>query len=312
VRILVTGGAGFIGSHLSEKLIGQGHKVICVDDLSTGSVSNIAHLLNHPSFEFLKFNVVDPLWIDVDQIYNFASVASPVHYQLNPIQTTKTIVLGALNMLELAKRSGAKILQASTSEVYGDPEVHPQNEAYWGNVNPIGLRACYDEGKRCAETLFFDYWRQNQINIKVLRIFNTYGPRMQRNDGRAVSNFISQVLSNENITVYGDGSQTRSFCYVEDLVSGVIAFMNSADGVNGPMNLGNPTECSILHLATKIIEITGSKSRIVRQNLPSDDPRRRKPDIALAAQLIQWQPTTNLEAGLVRTIDYFRDAYKWT
>jgi UDP-glucuronate decarboxylase len=301
----VTGGAGFLGSHLTERLVNQGNDVICLDNFYTGSKSNVAHLLSKPNFELLRHDVTFPLYIEVDQIYNLACPASPIHYQRDPVQTTKTSVHGAINMLGLAKRTGARILQASTSEVYGDPEVHPQGENYWGRVNPIGIRSCYDEGKRCAETLFFDYWRQNKIEIKVVRIFNTYGPRMHPNDGRVVSNFIWQALSGKDITIYGDGSQTRSFCYVDDLIEGMVAFMNLSSDVTGPMNLGNPAEFTIMELAEKIISLTNSKSKIHLAPLPQDDPKQRKPDITLASNLIGWNPPTDIENGLLKTVTYF-------
>jgi len=306
VRILVTGGAGFLGSHLSEKLVRQGHDVICLDNFYTGSKANVAHLIDLPNFELLRHDVTFPLYIEVDQIYNLACPASPVHYQRDPVQTTKTNVHGAINMLGLAKRTGARILQASTSEVYGDPEIHPQEESYWGRVNPIGIRSCYDEGKRCAETLFFDYWRQHHLEIKVVRIFNTYGPRMHPNDGRVVSNFIVQALNGDEITIYGDGKQTRSFCFVDDLVDGLIDFMNSEKEITGPMNLGNPGEFTILELAEQVIQMTNSTSKIVWKELPQDDPRQRKPDISLANKFIGWTPKTNLEDGLKETINYFK------
>lgn len=305
VRILVTGGAGFLGSHLSERLVVEGHDVICLDNFYTGSKSNIKHLLPYSNFELLRHDVTFPLYVEVDQIYNLACPASPIHYQRDPVQTTKTSVHGAINMLGLAKRTGARILQASTSEVYGDPEIHPQEESYWGRVNPVGIRSCYDEGKRCAETLFFDYWRQNQIEIKVARIFNTYGPRMHPDDGRVVSNFIVQALKGEDITIYGDGKQTRSFCYVSDLIDGMIKFMNSSREMTGPMNLGNPTEFSIVELAEQVIELTNSQSKLVMFPLPSDDPRQRKPDISLASKSIDWAPTIDLKSGLSATIKYF-------
>ncbi len=305
MRILVTGGAGFLGSHLTEKLVNDGHDVICLDNFYTGSKSNVAHLLSLPNFELLRHDVTLPLYVEVDQIYNLACPASPIHYQRDPVQTTKTSVHGAINMLGLAKRTGARILQASTSEVYGDPEVHPQGENYWGRVNPIGIRSCYDEGKRCAETLFFDYWRQNSLEIKVLRIFNTYGPRMHPNDGRVVSNFMVQALLGQNITIYGDGTQTRSFCYVDDLIEGMIKFMNLSADVTGPMNLGNPAEFTILELANKIVSLTNSKSRISLMPLPQDDPKQRKPDISLASNLINWKPATDIDAGLAKTMAYF-------
>ncbi|MBI4684485.1 MAG: SDR family oxidoreductase [Nitrospirae bacterium] len=304
-RILVTGGSGFLGSHLCERLLNEGHEVLCVDNFYTGRRSNIAHLIANPLFEVLRHDICFPLYIEVDEIYNLACPASPIHYQFDPVQTTKTSVHGAINMLGLAKRLKIKILQASTSEVYGDPTVHPQTEAYWGNVNPIGFRSCYDEGKRCAETLFFDYWRQHKLKIKVARIFNTYGPKMHPNDGRVVSNFIMQALRNEDITVYGDGSQTRSFCYVDDLIDGLIKLMNSPDDFTGPVNLGNPTEFTILELARKVIEPTGSKSKIVFNPLPPDDPTQRQPDITLAKEKLNWQPTVPLNDGLKNTIEYF-------
>jgi len=305
-RILVTGGAGFLGSHLCERLLNEGHEVLCVDNFYTGQKTNIAHLLNNPYFEVMRHDICFPLYVEVDEIYNLACPASPIHYQFDPVQTTKTSVHGSINMLGLAKRLKAKILQASTSEVYGDPAVHPQPETYWGNVNPIGLRACYDEGKRCAETLFFDYHRQHKLKIKVARIFNTYGPRMHPNDGRVVSNFIVQALKGEDIIVYGDGSQTRSFCFVDDLIDGLIKFMNSPDDFTGPVNLGNPEEFSILDLAQRIIELTGSKSKIVFQPLPPDDPKQRKPDISLAKERLGWEPTVPLNQGLKKTIQYFQ------
>ena len=309
-RILVTGGAGFLGSHLCERLLREGHDVICVDNFFTGTRDNVATLLGNPHFELIRHDVTFPLYIEIDQIYNLACPASPVHYQFDPVQTTKTSVHGAINMLGLAKRTRAKILQASTSEVYGDPKIHPQTEAYWGNVNPIGLRSCYDEGKRCAETLFFDYHRQHGLRIKVARIFNTYGPRMHPSDGRVVSNFIVQALRGEPITLYGDGSQTRSFCYVDDLVGGLVALMNSADDITGPVNLGNPGEFTIETLARTIIELTGSKSTLVHAPLPSDDPLQRQPDIALAREALAWQPTVELREGLGRTIAYFDELLK--
>jgi UDP-glucuronate decarboxylase len=304
-RILVTGGAGFLGSHLCERLLREGHDVICVDNFFTGTRDNVAALLGDPHFELIRHDVTFPLYIEIDQIYNLACPASPVHYQFDPVQTTKTSVHGAINMLGLAKRTRAKILQASTSEVYGDPKIHPQTEGYWGNVNPIGLRSCYDEGKRCAETLFFDYHRQHGLRIKVARIFNTYGPRMHPSDGRVVSNFIVQALRGEPITLYGDGSQTRSFCYVDDLIGGLVSLMNSADDITRPVNLGNPGEFTIETLARTIIELTGSKSTLVRAPLPSDDPLQRQPDIALARETLAWQPTVELREGLRRTIAYF-------
>ncbi|MDP6399203.1 MAG: SDR family oxidoreductase, partial [Arenicellales bacterium] len=289
-RILVTGGAGFLGSHLCERLIGQGHEVLCLDNYFTGSKQNVAHLLARPNFELVRHDVTFPLYVEVEQIYNLACPASPVHYQHDPVQTTKTSVHGAINMLGLAKRTGARILQASTSEVYGDPEVHPQTEDYWGRVNPVGLRACYDEGKRCAETLFFDYQRQHGLEIKVARIFNTYGPRMHPNDGRVVSNFIVQALAGKDITIYGDGSQTRSFCYVDDLVDGLIGLMQTDSAITGPVNLGNPDECSIIELAERIVSLTGSGSKLVYRPLPADDPVQRRPDITLAGELLDWSP----------------------
>jgi len=306
-RILVTGGAGFIGSHLCEKLLNQGNEVICVDNFFTGSKQNIIHLLDNPYFEIVRHDITFPLYIEVDEIYNFACPASPVYYSFDPVQTTKTSVMGAINMLGLAKRLKIKILQASTSEVYGDPEVHPQSEDYRGNVNPIGPRACYDEGKRCAETLFFDYYRQLRIKIKVIRIFNTYGPKMQPNDGRVISNFIVGALKNKDITIYGDGSQTRSFCYVDDLVEGIIKMMNSRDDFVGPVNLGNPTEYSILELAKKIIKLTDSKSKIIYKPLPEDDPKQRKPDITKAKKILKWKPNLGLKEGLKKTIIWFKD-----
>jgi len=304
-RVLVTGGAGFVGSHLCERLLRDGHEVLCVDNCFTGTKSNIGHLIGDPSFEFIRHDITFPLYIEVDHIFNLACPASPVHYQSDPVQTTKTSVHGAINMLGLAKRIKARILQASTSEVYGDPHIHPQSEEYWGNVNPIGPRACYDEGKRCAETLFFDYYRQHQLDIKVGRIFNTYGPRMHPNDGRVVSNFIVQSLKNQSISVFGDGSQTRSFCYVNDMIEGLVRLMNSSDGFTGPVNLGNPIEFTILDLARKIIEMTGSKSRIINSVLPEDDPQQRQPDITLARRELGWRPTVKLEEGLTHTIAYF-------
>ena len=306
-RILVTGGAGFVGSHLIDRLIAQGHEVLCADNLFTGTKRNIDHLANEPLFEFMRHDVTLPLFVEVDEIYNLACPASPVHYQHDPVQTTKTSVHGAINMLGLAKRLGCKILQASTSEVYGDPMVHPQREEYWGNVNPIGLRSCYDEGKRCAETLFFDYHRQNNVSIKVARIFNTYGPRMHHADGRVVSNFIVQALMGEAITIYGDGAQTRSFCYVDDLVSGLVALMETGDDVTGPINLGNPNEFTMLELAERVLALTGSNSPIVRKPLPEDDPRQRQPDIKKAFETLGWQPTIELDEGLEKTASYFRE-----
>ena len=306
-KILVTGGAGFLGSHLCERLIGDGQDVLCVDNFYTGTKQNIEHLLDNSYFEMVRHDITFPLYIEVDEIYNLACPASPIHYQYDPVQTTKTSVHGAINMLGLAKRTGAKILQASTSEVYGDPDVHPQPEDYRGQVNPIGPRACYDEGKRCAETIFFDYYRQHRLNIRVARIFNTYGPRMHPNDGRVVSNFVIQALKGEPITLYGDGNQTRSFCYADDLIDGLIRLMNAPDDVTGPMNLGNPNEIAIRALAKEIIKLTNSKSKIVSKPLPEDDPRQRCPDITLAQKTLDWQPTVDLEAGLAKTIDYFKD-----
>jgi UDP-glucuronate decarboxylase len=305
-RVLVTGGAGFIGSHLCERLLDQDCEVLCIDNFFTGRRANISRLLENPAFELMRHDVTFPLYVEVDEIYNLACPASPVHYQFDPVQTTKTSVHGAINMLGLAKRVRARILQASTSEVYGDPSVHPQNESYWGHVNPIGTRSCYDEGKRCAETLFFDYSRQHRLQIKVARIFNTYGPRMHPNDGRVVSNFILQALRGEDITVYGEGQQTRSFCFVDDTVDGLMALMATADEVTGPMNLGNPAEITILELAEKIIRQTGSKSRIIYHPLPADDPRQRCPDISQARKVLEWTPAVPLEEGLRRTIEYFR------
>jgi len=305
-RILVTGGAGFLGSHLCDRLTEDGHDVLCLDNFFTGAKSNIGHLIGRPNFELIRHDLVHPIFLEVDEIYNLACPASPIHYQYNPVKTVKTSVMGAINMLGVAKRVGAKILQASTSEVYGNPTVHPQNEDYWGNVNTIGPRSCYDEGKRCAETLFFDYHRQNKVNIRVVRIFNTYGPRMHPNDGRVVSNFIVQALTNRDITVYGDGSQTRSFCYVDELVEGLIRMMNGPDDFVGPVNLGNPTEFTILDLAEKTIRLTGSKSKIIFQPLPQDDPLQRRPDINLAKEKLQWEPKIDVENGLNKTIEYFR------
>ena len=304
-RILVTGGSGFLGSHLCDRLVARGDDVLCVDNLFTGRKRNIAHLLAAPNFEFQRHDVTFPLFVEVDQIYNLACPASPVHYQHDPVQTTKTSVHGAINMLGLAKRLKARIFQASTSEVYGDPDVHPQTEEYWGRVNPIGIRSCYDEGKRCAETLFFDYHRQHRLDIKVARIFNTYGPRMHPNDGRVVSNFIVQALQNRDITLYGDGQQTRSFCYVDDLVEGFLRFMDTPATLTGPINLGNPKEFTIRELAEAVIELTGAKSKLVNQPLPSDDPRQRQPDIALAKRALGWEPKVQLREGLTRTIAYF-------
>jgi UDP-glucuronate decarboxylase len=306
LRILVTGGAGFVGSHLCERLLDQGHDVLCADNFFTGTRDNILHLLKHERFEFLRHDVTFPLYVEVDQIYNLACPASPVHYQFDPVQTTKTSVHGAINMLGLAKRVKARILQASTSEVYGDPSVHPQTESYWGNVNPIGIRSCYDEGKRCAETLFFDYHRQHAVEIKVVRIFNTYGPRMHPNDGRVVSNFVVQALQGQDITVYGDGNQTRSFCYVDDLAEGLIRMMNSPADFTGPVNVGNPVEFTMRELAEAVLRLTGSKSTLRFLPLPQDDPKQRRPDITLARERLGWEPTIQLEAGLQRTIAYFR------
>jgi len=304
-RILVTGGAGFVGSHLCESLLEHGDEVLCVDNLFTGAKRNIEHLLNHPRFEFIRHDVTFPLYVEVDEIYNLACPASPIHYQHDPVQTTKTSVHGAINMLGLAKRLRASIFQASTSEVYGDPRVHPQREDYWGHVNPIGTRSCYDEGKRCAETLFFDYHRQHKLDIKVARIFNTYGPRMHPNDGRVVSNFIVQALKNKPITIYGDGNQTRSFCFIEDLVTACIAFMATPAGFTGPMNIGNPNEFRIIDLAKTIIALTGSKSKIEHKPLPPDDPAQRQPDIAMAREHLSWAPKVQLDEGLAKTIKYF-------
>ena len=304
-RILVTGGSGFLGSHLCERLLAEGAEVLCVDNFFTGTRRNVEPLLDHNRFELIRHDVTFPLYVEVDEIYNLACPASPIHYQHDPVQTTKTSVHGAINMLGLAKRVKAKILQASTSEVYGDPSVHPQTEEYWGHVNPIGTRSCYDEGKRCAETLFFDYWRQHRLLIKVARIFNTYGPRMHPNDGRVVSNFIVQALRGHDITIYGDGSQTRSFCYVDDLIDGLVKLMASPDSVTGPINIGNPDEFSMLELASMVIEITGSRSRIVHRALPADDPKQRRPDISKASDLLSWSPTIPLPTGLKRTIEYF-------
>ena len=304
-RVLVTGGAGFIGSHICDRLVERGYEVLCVDNFFTGARANISHLLDYKTFELLRHDVTIPLFVEVDQIYNLACPASPIHYQFDPVQTTKTSVHGAINMLGLAKRTKARILQASTSEVYGDPAVHPQVESYWGNVNPIGPRSCYDEGKRCAETLFFDYHRQHQLDIKVGRIFNTYGPRMHPNDGRVVSNFILQALRGEDITIYGDGQQTRSFCYVDDLVEGLIRLMETEAGVTGPINLGNPGEFTIKQLAEQIIDLTGSTSTLVNKPLPEDDPKQRQPDISLAKQQLDWEPAIALRDGLTKTIAYF-------
>ena len=306
-RILVTGGAGFLGSHLCERLLEAGCDILCVDNFFTGAKDNILHLLDNPHFELMRHDITFPLYVEVDEIYNLACPASPIHYQFDPVQTTKTSVHGAINMLGLAKRVKAKIFQASTSEIYGDPEVHPQKEDYWGHVNPIGPRSCYDEGKRCAETLFFDYHRQHQLRIKVARIFNTYGPRMHPNDGRVVSNFIVQALKNQPITLYGDGEQTRAFCYVSDLIDGFLRLMASPDNFTGPVNLGNPGEFTIRQLAEKIIAMTGSASKLIYQPLPADDPRQRRPDISLAREQLGWEPTIPLEEGLIHTIAYFDD-----
>ncbi len=306
-RVLVTGGAGFLGSFLCERLLNENCDVVCVDNFYTGTKRNIVHLLDNPYFELIRHDITFPLYLEVDEIYNFACPASPIHYQNDPVQTTKVNVHGSINMLGLAKRTRAKILQASTSEVYGDPTIHPQTEDYWGNVNCVGIRSCYDEGKRCAETLFFDYYRQHQLKIRVVRIFNTYGPRMHPNDGRVVSNFILQALKNEDITVYGDGQQTRSFCYVDDMIDGVIRMMNAPNGFTGPVNLGNPTEFTILELAEKIIALTGSKSKIIFKPLPQDDPLQRRPDIELAMAKLNWKPQIQLEAGLQRAIEYFKN-----
>lgn len=303
---MVTGGAGFLGSHLCERLLNDGHDVLCVDNFYSGTKDNIEHLVENPHFEMMRHDVTFPLYVEVDEIYNLACPASPIHYQRDPVQTTKTSVHGAINMLGLAKRTKAKILQASTSEVYGDPEVHPQNESYWGHVNPIGIRSCYDEGKRCAETLFFDYHRQHQLEIKVVRIFNTYGPRMHPNDGRVVSNFIVQALSGKDITIYGDGSQTRSFCYVDDLIEGFIRLMASPSDTTGPINIGNPVESTIKELAETIITMVGGKSKIIFNPLPQDDPKQRKPDITLARNKLGWEPKVKLHDGLSNTVDYFK------
>ncbi len=309
-RILVTGGAGFLGSHLCERLLADGHDVLCVDNFFTGAKDNIVHLMGNPHFEVLRHDVTFPLYVEVDEIYNLACPASPIHYQFDPVQTTKTSVHGAINMLGLAKRIKAKIFQASTSEVYGDPKVHPQREDYWGHVNPVGLRSCYDEGKRCAETLFFDYRRQHNLRIKVARIFNTYGSRMHPHDGRVVSNFIVQALKGEPITIYGDGTQTRSFCYVDDLIEGFIRLMSTTDDFTGPVNLGNPDEFTIRELAEQVIALTGSKSKLVFKPLPSDDPPQRCPDISLAKEKLRWEPDVKLQDGLVKTIEYFRTLIK--
>lgn len=308
-RVLVTGGAGFLGSHLCERLLSDGHFVLCLDNYFTGAKRNIQHLMDNKDFEVIRHDLVNPIFMEVDQIYNLACPASPVHYQYNPVKTTKTAVMGAINMLGLAKRVKAKILQASTSEVYGDPTVHPQDETYWGNVNTIGIRACYDEGKRCAETLFFDYYRQNKVNIRVVRIFNTYGPRMHPNDGRVISNFVMQALNNEPISIFGDGLQTRSFCYVDDMIDGMVRMMNGPDDFVGPLNLGNPKEYTILELAENIIQLTGSKSRLEFSPSPMDDPKRRRPDIKLAREKLGWQPEVGLKKGLEKTIKYFRELH---
>lgn len=307
MRILVTGGSGFLGSHLCERLLSEGHEVLCVDNFFTGRKSNVSHLLSNPYFEIIRHDITFPLYVEVDQIYNLACPASPVHYQHDPVQTTKTSVLGAINMLGLAKRLNVPIFQASTSEVYGDPEVHPQPESYWGKVNPIGIRSCYDEGKRCAETLFFDYHRQHNLSIKVARIFNTYGPRMHPNDGRVVSNFIVQALKGQDITIYGEGLQTRSFCYVDDLIDGFIRLMNSDSSVTGPINLGNPSEFTIRELADYVIQLTGSSSKIIKMPLPQDDPQQRQPNISIARKTLGWAPKVELEKGLLKTINYFKD-----
>ena len=305
-RVMVTGGAGFLGSHLCERLLNDGYDVLCVDNFYSGTKDNIEHLVENPHFEMMRHDVTFPLYVEVDEIYNLACPASPIHYQRDPVQTTKTSVHGAINMLGLAKRTKAKILQASTSEVYGDPEVHPQNESYWGHVNPIGIRSCYDEGKRCAETLFFDYHRQHQLEIKVVRIFNTYGPRMHPNDGRVVSNFIVQALSGKDITIYGDGSQTRSFCYVDDLIEGFIRLMASPSDTTGPINIGNPVESTIKELAETVIAMVGGKSKLIFNPLPQDDPKQRKPDITLARNKLGWEPKVKLHDGLSNTVDYFK------
>lgn len=309
-RILITGGAGFLGSHLCERLLTEGNDIACLDNFYTGSKDNVTHLLGDPHFEIIRHDIINPVYLEVDEIYNLACPASPVHYQLNPIKTIKTNVIGAINILGIAKRAKAKVLQASTSEIYGDPEVHPQNESYWGKVNPIGIRSCYDEGKRAAECLMMDYRRQNDVNTKIARIFNTYGPRMAINDGRVVSNFIIQALQGNDITVYGDGAHTRSFCYVKDMVDGLILMMNSNDDFYGPVNLGNPCEFTILQLAKLIIKLTKSKSKVQFHPLPADDPKQRKPDITLAKKKLGWTPRVDLEEGLISTIEYFRDALK--
>jgi UDP-glucuronate decarboxylase len=309
-RILITGGAGFLGSHLCERLLTEGNDITCLDNFYTGNKDNVAHLLGDPHFEIIRHDIINPVYLEVDEIYNLACPASPVHYQLNPIKTIKTNIIGVINVLGIAKRAKAKILQASTSEIYGDPEVHPQNESYWGKVNPIGIRSCYDEGKRAAECLMMDYRRQNDVNTKIARIFNTYGPRMAINDGRVVSNFIIQALQGNDITVYGDGAHTRSFCYVKDMVDGLILMMNSTDDFYGPVNLGNPCEFTILQLAKLIIKLTKSKSKVQFQPLPADDPKQRKPDITLAKKKLGWTPRVDLEEGLISTIEYFRDVLK--
>ncbi|EWS66097.1 UDP-glucose 4-epimerase [Hydrogenophaga sp. T4] len=309
-RIMITGGAGFLGSHLSERLLSEGNDVLCVDNFYSGTKDNVSHLVGNPHFELMRHDVTFPLYVEVDEIYNLACPASPIHYQRDPVQTTKTSVHGAINVLGLAKRTKARIFQASTSEVYGDPEVHPQEESYWGRVNPIGIRSCYDEGKRCAETLFFDYHRQHKVDIKVVRIFNTYGPRMHPNDGRVVSNFIVQALRGEDITIYGDGSQTRSFCYVDDLIEGFVRLMASPAGVTGPINIGNPNEFTIKELAEAVLAKVGGKSRLVFNPLPSDDPKQRRPDITLAKNTLDWQPRVQLDEGLDKTIHYFRNFLK--
>ena len=308
-KVLVTGGAGFLGSHLCDRLIQDGHDVLCVDNFFTGSKTNIAHLIGKTQFELMRHDVTFPLYVEVNQIFNLACPASPVFYQQDPVQTTKTSVHGAINMLGLAKRVRAKILQASTSEVYGDPEVHPQPEAYWGKVNPIGIRSCYDEGKRCAETLFFDYWRQHQLQIKVVRIFNTYGPRMQPNDGRVVSNFIMQALRNEDITIYGSGEQTRSFCYVTDLIEAMVRTMNTGPDFTGPVNIGNPVEFTMIELAELVLRLTGSKSKLIFKDLPQDDPKQRKPDIQIATKKLDWAPKVSLNDGLLETVNFFKQNY---
>jgi UDP-glucuronate decarboxylase len=308
-KVLVTGGAGFLGSHLCDRLVSRGVDVLCVDNFYTGSKFNVAGLLGKQNFELMRHDVTLPLYVEVDQIFNLACPASPIHYQFDPVQTIRTSVQGAINMLSLAKRVKGKILQASTSEVYGDPEVHPQTEDYWGRVNPIGVRSCYDEGKRCAETLFFDYYRQHNLQIKVVRIFNTYGPRMHPNDGRVVSNFIVQALRNEDITIYGDGTQTRSFCYVDDLIDGILKMMDAGDDVVGPVNLGNPSEFTMIELAEKVLKLTGSKSKMIFKTLPQDDPKQRKPDISLAQKTLEWKPSVGLDDGLVLTVEYFKKLF---